>query len=265
MRQQFQAGHFAVLATFAVLAVLGAQSVVSAAVLRPIGLDDFSDRAIVESFEGLMPGENIEAVPATDTDLDPRSHLGGRVGGGFLRPNVTTAFTFASGVTLEAPFPNPLAPFSVVVGDFDRGDPKLYGVRTFIVEGVEDVWDGTAYLASGGRDVRFSFPEPMYRFGFFGGMTGARLFDAQGELLLQAQLRADPSQEWFTSYEFDQPFHELELFRYGTRHVVGAERRAIDYLIVDPVPEPGSLILFIGAAALTGRTLFRSTSGGIIT
>ncbi len=101
----------------------------------------------IESFEGVQVGGNV---------VSP--------GGSYLR--IIGPITFASGVSLVGPFPQPVADNAILINDFVRGGGYGLADHGFIGT-ASQVPHGSAFLASGDQDDRrpfeFTFPSEMRR------------------------------------------------------------------------------------------------------
>jgi len=138
----------------------------------------FTSYKVIESFEGVATGPNV--------------NIG--LGASLLQPGIVSAFTFASGVTLSAPIPNPgvfnAGPF---IQDFARGaDVQNNWGATGTVKAATDVPFGMAYLGaftgSGTTTVAFTFATPQDRVGAYvegaaGSTITMRTYDGSGTLL----------------------------------------------------------------------------------
>ncbi len=121
---------------------------------------DFGPSAVVESFEGVLPGPNVN------------SQLVGSEDNAYLIPGTSTPYAFASGVTMTAPIPN-TSVASVVIPDFayaaslDPATSTEWGAGVAHIEVAEHVPFGDAFLAAGtsAAFVEFTFAEDMLRVG----------------------------------------------------------------------------------------------------
>jgi hypothetical protein len=144
----------------------------------PIGAAGFGAGKIVESFEGLVAGANI--------------NIG--YGVSLLQPGTGGAFSFASGLVLTSPIPNPglfnAGPF---VHNFALGtDVTNNWSANGNVSSAANVPMGSAYLGafanSGNTSFTLSFATPQDRVGaYVTGVSGSsvtmRAYDASGTLL----------------------------------------------------------------------------------
>jgi hypothetical protein len=162
------------------LGIVAAALLAAAPVLAtPITPAAFGAYQVMESFEGVATGPNV--------------NIG--LGASLLQPGIVSAFTFASGVVLTSPVPNPgvfnSGPF---IHDFARGaDVQNTWGATGTVNDASDVPFGMAYFGafhpSGGiATFSLSFATPQDRVGAY--VTGAggstitmRVYDGSGTLL----------------------------------------------------------------------------------
>lgn len=163
----------------------------------------FGPAAIVESFEALQPGPNIDQPWAS-------------TGNAALVPGTETAYTFASGVTLTQPIPNNSD--SAVVLDFAYSNlDATWGLsdETGDIDSPSQVPFGTAYLGwnmpSEGGSVEFTFPTDMSRVGAYAiaaydathsldGLVTMSAYDANGTLLETVAVGPAHSSDWGTSF-----------------------------------------------------------------
>jgi hypothetical protein len=138
----------------------------------------FTSFAVIESFEAVATGPNV--------------NIG--LGASLLQPGIASAYTFASGVTLSSPIPNPgYANAGPFIHDFARGaDVQNTWGATGTVQAATDVPFGTAYLGaftgSGTATVAFTFATPQDRVGAYvegaaGSTITMRTYDGSGTLL----------------------------------------------------------------------------------
>lgn len=207
----------------------------------------FGPGALVEGFEGLVLGPNVGASPFAN----------------ILEPGDVSAYTFASGVTLTAPVPNPgTMSNGAFVHDFSlpMGATNGWGANGSVASAA-NVPFGTAYigvfdnLGAGGASMRFDFAGPMLRVG--GSVTGAAgttvtldVYGSGGALLESRTLATVPVGSWSTN------FAGIERGE-GIAYVVfrGSDF-GLDGLTFEPlvVPEPSAALLVLGGvAALAGR------------
>ena len=146
----------------------------------PITPAAFTSFEVIESFEAVATGPNV--------------NIG--LGVSLLQPGIVSAYTFASGVTLSSPIPNPgvfnSGPF---IHDFARGsDVQNTWGTTGTVNDPTDVPFGTAYLGAfkasgvGTTTFTFTFATPQDRVGaYVEGASGStitmRTYDGSGTLL----------------------------------------------------------------------------------
>jgi hypothetical protein len=220
-----------------VLAPVGAR--LSVAV--PVGPGDFGPGAIFESFEGLSPGPNIPAVG----------------NGAFLRPGESTIYTFASGVSLTWPIPNPSV-CGVRVGDFARGDASAWLLLGHDVRSTADVPFGSAYLIAGDESgrapfVEFTFPSDMLRVGAYVGGSWdwgtIYAFDAAGTLI-ETRHGGAAWENNFLAIQDQRGIRRVQICGEAITLVVGPRNTLIDGLTFEPLPEPGTIVLLLTAAIL---------------
>jgi len=217
-------------------------------VIRPVGIEAFSEQSIFESFEGLMAGENIEAVELSPLpDGTPRD--------GFLRVRYgpESPFTFESGISLIAQ----VSPENVLVGDFALGNASYPLLSNTGVNTVNDVPFGSAYITANAGDFRFSFPTPMRRVGLHYLMPLARLqaFDGSGESLGITDFRREGLDTGeheigavFIGVESNVPIESIAISNPSGGRCGLCEAIAIDGLIAQPVPEPGTVGILLLAS-----------------
>jgi hypothetical protein len=217
------------------------------ALATPITPSAFQGGQSVESFEGLAVGPNVT--------------IG--LGQSLLQPGMVSAFTFASGVVLSSPIPNPgVFNEGAFVHDFALGADVQNGWGgARIVNDAGDVPFGTAYLGAfdpgaGTASVELSFATGMDRVGaYFSGATGTTLrldvYGAGGALLESRTMNTVALAQWPTN------FLGIENLA-GIRRIVFTGRDfGIDGLTFEPspiaVPEPGTLPAFaLGLVGLLG-------------
>jgi len=213
----------------------------------PITPAAFGPSALVEGFEGLVLGPNVGASPFSN----------------ILEPGDVSAYTFASGVTLTAPVPNPgTMSNGAFVHDFSlpMGATNGWGANGS-VSSAANVPFGTAYmgafdnLGAGSVSMRFDFGGPMLRVG--GYVTGAAattvtldIYGSGGTLLESRTLNTVAVGSWSTN------FAGIERAE-GIAYVVfrGTDF-GLDGLTFEPlvVPEPSvAALLAAGLAALARR------------
>ncbi|MEZ4279834.1 MAG: PEP-CTERM sorting domain-containing protein [Myxococcota bacterium] len=232
------------------VAALATTAFAGSAAALSIAPTAFTGTQTVESFEGIVLGANVGASPFAN----------------ILEPGTVGAYTFASGVTLSAPVPNPgTLNNGVFVHDFalPAGASNNWGANG-AVSSAANVPFGTAYLGAfdgltGGTSpvsIRLTFGTDVLRVGAYA--TGASglpqplrmdAYDAAGILLESVTLGTVPVANWGSN------FFGIERAE-GIRSVVfsGADF-GIDGLTfegaVTPVPEPGTALLVgLGLAAL---------------
>jgi hypothetical protein len=230
-------------ATLLAVAALAA----SPALAIPIAPSAFGAAAVVESFEAIALGPNI------------------RIGMGvsLLEPGTASAWTFASGVTLTGPIPNPgVLNRGAFVHDLARGaDVQNNWGATGVVNDPTDVPYGDAYLgafhpAVGTASVELSFATPVDRVGAYAtGVAGStitmRVYDGSGALLESVSVGAVPLAGWGGNFLGVQQPGRI------ARVVFEAPDFGLDALTFedDPllVPEPATaVILAMGLLGLCG-------------
>jgi hypothetical protein len=164
--------------TLALQLVAAALFAAGSASATPITPAAFTSFQVIESFEAVATGPNV--------------NIG--LGVSLLQPGIVSAYTFASGVTLTSPIPNPgvfnAGPF---IHDFARGsDVQNTWGTTGTVNDPTDVPFGTAYLGaftgSGTTSFTLVFATPQDRVGaYVEGASGStitmRTYDGSGTLL----------------------------------------------------------------------------------
>lgn len=217
------------------------------ALATPITPSAFQGGQSVESFEGVAVG--------------PNATIG--LGQSLLQPGTVSAFTFASGVTLTSPVPNPgVFNEGAFVHDFARGaDVTNNWGGNGVVDGASDVPFGTAYLGAfdpgaGTASIELTFPVLMGRVGaYFTGASATTLrldvYGAGGGLLESRTMNTVAVGQWATSFlGIENPS--------GIGRIVFTGRDfGIDGLTFEQspiaVPEPGTLHAFaLGLVGLLG-------------
>jgi hypothetical protein len=211
-----------------------------------IGPSAFGLGKVVESFEGLTAGPNIT--------------LG--LGASLLQPGTVSAFSFASGVTLTSPVPNPgvfnAGPF---VHNFALGnDVTNNWSANGSVASAANVPMGSAYMGafagSGNASITLDFASPQDRVGAYvtgvsGSTVSMRVYDVSGTLLETVSAATVPVANWGTN------FVGIERPDQISRVVFSAPDFGIDGLTFesDPVlvPEASTLAsMVLGLAGLCG-------------
>lgn len=230
------------LLALAALALLAA----APASATPIGAAAFGGSQVVESFEGLTVGPNIS--------------LG--YGASLLRPGTVSAFSFASGVVLTSPVPNPgvfsAGPF---VHDFALAtDVTNNWGSNGNVSSAANVPMGSAYMGAfvgaGNATIEFSFATPQDRVGaYVTGINGSsvtmRVYDSSGVLLETVSAATVLVGNWGTNFiGIEQPDQIA-------RVVFSAPDFGLDGLTFENdlllVPEPSTLTsLAMGLAGMWG-------------
>jgi hypothetical protein len=216
-----------------------------------IGPSAFGPLAVMESFEGLTPGPNIALA----------------YGQSILSPGTTSAFSFASGVVLTDPIPNPgifnNGPF---VQDFALATDVQNNWGTGrVLSNATQVPFGSAYLGAfastgGTASVTFSFSSPMERVGaYVTGATGTTVqlsvYDGSGTLLESSTINTVALSSWGSN------FLGIENLAGIQRVVFSGNDFGIDGLTFEPdppapVPEPGTLqALLFGLFGLLGLAM----------
>jgi len=212
----------------------------------PIGAAGFGTGKIVESFEGLVAGANI--------------NIG--YGVSLLQPGTGGAFSFASGLVLTSPIPNPglfnAGPF---VHNFALGtDVTNNWSANGNVSSAANVPMGSAYLGafanSGNTSFTLSFATPQDRVGaYVTGVSGSsvtmRAYDASGTLLETVNAATVLVANWGTNFIGIQQPDRI------SRVVFTAPDFGIDGLTFENdlllVPEPSTLTtLALGLFGLWG-------------
>jgi hypothetical protein len=212
----------------------------------PIGPGAFGPLATVESFEGHVAGPNIS--------------LG--LGQSLLLPGTVSAFSFASGVVLSNPVPNPgVFNEGAFVHDFALGsDVQNNWGGTRVVNDAGDVPFGSAYLgafdpATGTALVEFTFAAGMLRVGaYVTGFTGTTVqLDVYGTsgLLESHTVSTVALGQWSSN------FLGIENAAGIVRVVFRGQDFGLDGLTFEPnpiaVPEPNTLAaLAFGLVGLLG-------------
>ncbi|RIL07418.1 MAG: hypothetical protein DCC71_03055 [Proteobacteria bacterium] len=178
------------LRVFAGLLLAGALAAPAAAI--PIAPAAFGAAALVESFEAIPLGANIRIGMGTS----------------LLEPGTTSAWTFASGVVLTSPVPNPgVLSRGAFVHDLARAtDVTNNWGATGVINDPTDVPFGDAYLgafhpSTGTASIELSFATPVDRVGaYVSGVAGStitlRVYDAGGALLETVSAGAVPLASW---------------------------------------------------------------------
>ena len=214
-----------------------------------IGPGAFSASKVVESFEGLKPGANITLA----------------LGASLLAPGAVSAFSFASGVTLTSPIPNPGVfadgPF---VHDFALATDvtNTWGAgRVLNGATASSIPSGTAYLGAfdpgaGTASVSFTFASDVDRVGAYvtgvvGGTVTMRVYNASGVLLESGSIATVNLPQWGSN------FIGIENLAGIRRVVFSGPDFGMDALTWDPkvvvVPELGTLPSFaFGLVGLLG-------------
>jgi hypothetical protein len=123
----------------------------------------------------------------------------------FIRPGLSTSFTFPSGIRLVSPIPNNSSPFPIaVVGDFLRGGTGLeLGTNGTIA--AADVPAGTGYFgAIAFTEVSFAIDTPVFQVRAVVDSTdaigpGMIAYDASGKLISAKEILSVPVANWDTN------------------------------------------------------------------
>ncbi|HVP31387.1 MAG TPA: PEP-CTERM sorting domain-containing protein [Myxococcota bacterium] len=207
----------------------------------PITPAAFGPSAVAEGFEGLVLGPNVGTSPFSN----------------ILEPGKVSAYTFASGVTLSAPVPNPgTMSNGAFVHDFalPMGATNTWGANGS-VSSAANVPFGTAYLGafdnlgSGPVSLTLDFASPMLRAGAY--VTGAAgttvrldVYGAGNVLLESRTLATVPVASWSTN------FLGLERLEGIDRVVFTGTDFGLDGLTFEAVPEASTVsLLLLGLAA----------------
>jgi len=204
----------------------------------PITPAAFNGTQLVESFEGLAAGSNVGAGPFA----------------GLLEPGTTGSFTFASGVTLTNPIPNPgTMSNGVFVHDFAvaTGTTNNWGTNGTVSSAV-NVPFGSAYIgafdnltsATNPVSMTFTFsgdqgPVGAYVTGAGGKTVTLSAYDALGNFLESATVPTVPVASWGSNF--------LGLSRTeGIRSVIfSGVDFGLDGLTFQALPEPDAFVLGI--------------------
>lgn len=213
----------------------------------PIAFDAFGAARKFESFEGLEFGPNV-AMSVLQT---PDS----------LVPGSTSAFQFASGITIVSPIPNRE---DYYVFDFSRRIDPRAPYSTFglgangTIESVVDVPFGTAFIANDNilKSIDFKLPPLTNRVGAFvsaefGFSITMSVFDSGGTLLGSNTVESTPVEVWGQNFVGLESTEVIDSVRFAGRFMV------IDGLTFEAVPEPATIVLFVIAAAALVVTRWR--------
>lgn len=223
-----------------ILAGVGLAGSANAIAITPAA---FTGSQVVEGFEGLVVGPNVVASGYS----------------GIVEPGATGAYTFASGVTLTSPIPNPgTLANGVFVHDFaiGTGTTNGWGANGSVATAA-NVPFGTAYAgafdnltgATNPVSFTFVFASDVDRVGAYvtgaaGIMLTMQVYSAGGSLLESSSIASVPVASWGSN------FIGIERSE-GIRSVVfSGVDFGVDGLTFE-VPEPGSLVLMaLGLAGL---------------
>lgn len=244
---------------FTTLLAIAALAIADRSDATPIASSAFGGATVIESFEAVPLGPNI------------------RIGMGvsLLEPGTVSAFSFASGVTLTAPVPNPgVLNRGAFVHDLARGtDVQNNWGATGVVNDPTDVPFGDAYLGAfhptgaGTASFTLSFATPMDRVGaFFTGAAAStvtmRVYDASGTLLETVSGSTVTLAGWNTNFLGIQRPEQISRVTFtGTDFGIDGLHFENDLLLV---PEPSTLpAMALGLLGLWGLAASgaRSRSG----
>jgi hypothetical protein len=236
-------------------ALLAALALAGEARAIPITPAGFGGTQAVESFEGVGVGPNV----------------GASVFGNIVLPGTAAGFTFASGVTLTSPVPNPgLFANGAFLHDLSlAGAVNQWGANGNVDDAgdVPDPWGAasTAYLGifdnlgAGGVALELTFGSDMLRVGaWVAGVAGSTIrmdaYDASGTLLESVSIAAPSVAAWGSAGSF-----------LGIENAAGIHSvvfSGVDFGVdglgfeppVLPVPEPATAgLLALGLALLALR------------
>jgi len=206
-----------------------------------IGDSVFGASTIMESFEGLTTGSNIEGSIS--------------YGSQYLVPGTNTSFTFASGVTMTSPIPNPNNGSIVLIGDFNLGNAGWGLEGNGVISSASDIPFGSAYLGIGFTKsyVEFTFPSDMLRVGIYttdvdGVNVVMDAYNAGGTFLESYNIASVQVSSWgnnFLGIENIGGIRKIRLYDTGQDpdHIVPV----FDGLKFEPmsgaVPEPATMLL----------------------
>jgi hypothetical protein len=220
----------------AVIALLTMGTVPGLAHAATIGAGAFGSEASVESFEGLEPGPNVTLFPGT----------------GQFEPGVIADYTFASGVTLTTPIPNPGLAGGVFVGDFSIGSAE-FGLGSNGIITAADVPFGSAYMALNNTSsaqpyIEFTFASDMFRVGAYvtgpaageGGSAGfvtMEVFDGFGTLLESTTIANVNVTSWSNNFIGIERAEGIQMVRFSDSF------EALDGVTFEAIPEPNTALL----------------------
>lgn len=227
--------------------LLAASFAAAQAGATPITPSAFGAFAVVESFEAVPLGANVRIGMGTS----------------LLEPGTVSAYTFASGVQLTSPIPNPgVMNRGVFVHDLARAsDVSNDWGATGVINDPTDVLFGDAYLGlfhpSGGINTTsftLTFAAPVDRVGaYVTGYAGTTIrmqaYDASGALLESGTRSAVTLANWGTNFiGFEHADQIARVVFTGTDFGVDALTFENDPLLV---PEPSTLAtVALGLAGL---------------
>ncbi len=209
----------------------------------------FGSSAIVESFEDVSIGPNVRQEFA-----------------GYISPGINGPFTFASGVTLTRPIPNPGISRGAIIGDFSIGSAN-FGLGGNGSVSAADVPNGTAYLGLDSSalagPIEFTFASDISRIGAlvdssnYGRNITLSAFDAANNLLETVSIGSIQVSQWRSNFLGLENVGIRKVTFNGDYLVLDHLKFAFngDYLVLDhlkfeskSVPEP----LTLGGTALAG-------------
>jgi hypothetical protein len=198
---------------------------------------DFGPGAIVESFEGLSAGYNIPSAGAGYDD--------------WLAPGVIEPFTFASGVTLTGPIPNPGLSEGVIIGDWSIGFVGFELGNNGTISSAADVPFGNAYLAlnayAGGGPIELTFSSDMDRVGGYitagyispdpPGTITLTAFDASDNLLGVVSISSVDVSQWSLNFLGIKDVGAIRSIQ------LSGDYEVLDGLTAQVIPAPGAILL----------------------
>jgi len=214
----------------------------------------FGSGAIVESFEGIKSGSNVGPSPFSN----------------ILEPGTQGAYTFASGVTLSAPAPNPgTMNNGVFIQDFvlGTGASNNWGANGSVAAAT-NVPFGTAYLGAFDNltndtspvSFTLTFAADELRVGaYVTGIPGTSVrldvYDASNHLLESDSVATVPVAQWKTNFVGIQRSE-------GIRRVVfTAIDFGVDGLTFEPSPVPESSSAILLSSGLVGLAVMGRRRG----
>jgi hypothetical protein len=207
-----------------------------------------STTGAVESFEGLSAGPNITQPYASY---------------GYLEPGVVSPFTFASGVTLTSPIPNPGIGTGVIIGDWAIGSSG-FGLGSNGSVSAADVPSGTAYIAlddpATSGPMEFTFASDVFSVGALvtaaSGDITLSAFDSLGNPLGTASVASVYVTNWGSNWLGFASGTGIRKVQFNGDFLV------LDDLTFDgvsPIPAPGAVVLGLLGTGLVGWLRKRKT------